>query len=73
LPPQLGIETYGRPEIVIVTMNEKPTLLKNAGPRQNARRLRAGKRIAEIVSGGTYFSQNSLTRQSWLVTVPLPD
>ena len=26
----------GRPEIVIVNMNEKPTLLKNIGPRQNA-------------------------------------
>jgi hypothetical protein len=26
----------GRPEIVIVNMNERPTLLKNTGPRQNA-------------------------------------
>jgi enediyne biosynthesis protein E4 len=26
----------GRPEIVIVNMNDKPTLLKNVGPRQNA-------------------------------------
>lgn len=26
----------GRPEILIVNMNERPTLLKNVGPRQNA-------------------------------------
>ncbi|MGA3242407.1 MAG: CRTAC1 family protein [Bryobacteraceae bacterium] len=71
----------GRPEIAIVNMNEKPTLLKNEGPRQNAIAItltgtrsnrsaigarcsvEAGgrKRIAEVVSGGSYFSQNSLT------------
>jgi hypothetical protein len=71
----------GRPEIVIVNMNDKPTLLKNIGPRQNAIAItltgtrsnrsaigarctvEAGgrKRIAEVVSGGSYFSQNSLT------------
>jgi enediyne biosynthesis protein E4 len=71
----------GRPEIVIVNMNDKPTLLKNAGPRQNAIAItligtrsnrsaigarctiEAGgrKRIAEVVSGGSYFSQSSLT------------
>jgi hypothetical protein len=62
-------------------MNDKPTLLKNASPRQNALAItlrgtrsnrsaigarctvEAGgrKRIAEVVSGGSYFSQNSLT------------
>jgi hypothetical protein len=71
----------GRPEIVIVNMNDKPTLLKNVGPRQNAIAItltgtrsnrsaigarctvEAGgrKRIAEVVSGGSYFSQNSFT------------
>ncbi len=70
----------GRPEIVIVNMNDKPALLKNVGPRKNAiaivlagRRsnrsaigarctIEAGgrKQIAEVVSGGSYFSQNSL-------------
>ena len=71
----------GRPEIVIVNMNDKPSLLRNVGPRQNsiavtltgARSNRsaigarcaitAGGRtqIADVVSGGSYFSQNSLT------------
>ncbi len=71
----------GRPEIVIVNMNDKPTLLKNTGPRANAIAIRliggrsnrsaigarctveAGgrKQIAEVVSGGSYFSQNSFT------------
>jgi enediyne biosynthesis protein E4 len=71
----------GRPEIVIVNMNDKPTLLKNVGPRQNAiaitltgtrsNRSAIGARctieagglrqMAEVVSGGSYFSQNSLT------------
>jgi len=71
----------GRPEIVIVNMNDKPTLLKNVGPRQNAIAItltgtrsnrsaigarcivQAGgrKQIAEVVSGGSYFSQNSFT------------
>jgi hypothetical protein len=70
----------GRPEIVIVNMNDKPTLLKNVGPRRNAIgialvgtrsnrsaigarcTIEAGgrKQIAEVVSGGSYFSQNSL-------------
>jgi hypothetical protein len=26
-----GTRTYGRPEIALVNMNEKPTLLKNVG------------------------------------------
>jgi hypothetical protein len=71
----------GRPEIVIVNMNEKPALLKNAGPRQNAIAITltgtrsnrsaigarctveagGGKQIAEVTSGGSYYSQNSLT------------
>ena len=71
----------GRPEILIVNMNDKPTLLKNLGLRQNAIAItltgtrsnrsaigarctvEAGgrKQIAEVVSGGSYFSQNSLT------------
>ena len=71
----------GRPEIVIVNMNDKPALLKNIGPRQNAIAVmltgtksnrsaigarcivEAGgrKQTAEVVSGGSYFSQNSFT------------
>jgi hypothetical protein len=75
------LDGHGRPQIVVVNMNDKPTLLKNASPRQNALAItltgtrsnrsaigarctiEAGgrKRIAEVVSGGSYFSQNSLT------------
>ncbi len=71
----------GRPEIVIVNMNETPTLLKNEGPRKNAiaislrgtksNRSAIGARakitvgshsqIAEVTSGGSYYSQNSMT------------
>jgi hypothetical protein len=71
----------GRPEIVIVNMNEKPTVLKNVGPRQNAIALtltgtrsnrsaigaratvttRTHRQMAEVSSGGSYYSQNSLT------------
>lgn len=71
----------GRPEIVIVNMNERPTVLKNVGPRRNAIAVRlvgtqsnrsaigarctveAGghKQIAEVTSGGSYFSQNAFT------------
>jgi hypothetical protein len=71
----------GRPEIVIVNMNERPALLKNTGPRQNAIAItltgtrsnrsaigarctiEAGGRMqmAEVVSGGSYFSQNVFT------------
>ena len=70
-----------RPEILIVNMNDKPTLLKNVGPRQNSISIAltgtrsnrsaigarctidAGgrKQTAEVVSGGSYFSQNSFT------------
>ena len=71
----------GRPEILIVNMNQPPSLLKNIGPRQNAIAfsltgvrsnrsaigaritVEAGgrKQIAEISSGGSYYSQNSMT------------
>jgi hypothetical protein len=71
----------GRPEIVIVNMNDKPTLLKNVGARQNAisitltgtrsNRSAIGarctiesggrKQMAEVASGGSFFSQNSFT------------
>jgi len=71
----------GRPEILIVNMNDKPTLLKNVGPRQNAIAItltgtrsnrsaigasctvEAGgrKQMAAVVSGGSFFSQNSFT------------
>lgn len=60
----------GRPEIVIVNMNDKPTLLKNVGPRQNAiaitlmgmrsNRSAIGARCT-VEAGGSYFSQNSFT------------
>jgi len=75
------LDGSGRPQIVIVNMNEKPSLLKNVGPRQNAIAITltgtrsnrsaigarcvveaAGrKQTAEVVSGGSFFSQNSLT------------
>ncbi len=71
----------GRPEVVIVNMNEKPTLLKNVGPRQSAIALTltgsgsnrsaigarclvetdGHKQVAEVTSGGSYYSQNSFT------------
>ncbi len=71
----------GRPEVVIANMNDKPSLLKNRGPRQNGVAIRlagtrsnrsaigarctveAGgrKQMAEVMGGGSYFSQNSLT------------
>jgi hypothetical protein len=71
----------GRPEIVIVNLNEKPSLLKNHGAGQNflyislvgtksnrsaigARvRIEAGGRrqIDEVLSGGSFYSQNDLS------------
>jgi hypothetical protein len=71
----------GRPEILIVNMNDRPTLLKNTGPRQNAiaitltgtrsNRSAIGARcsvtaggrtqIADVVGGGSYYSQSSFT------------
>ncbi len=76
------VDGDGRPEILIVNMNEKPALLKNVGARGNALAVElvgtksnrsaigaritveAGgrKRIAEVVGGGSYFSQSSLTQ-----------
>jgi hypothetical protein len=71
----------GRPEILIVNMNDRPSLLKNVGPRQNAiaivlsgtrsNRSAIGarctvevngrKQIAEVISGGSYYSQSAFT------------
>jgi enediyne biosynthesis protein E4 len=71
----------GRPEIVIVNMNQAPAVLKNEGARQNGLAVRltgvrsnrsaigarctieaGGKRqMQEVMSGGSYYSQNSLT------------
>ncbi len=71
----------GRPEIVIVNMNDRPSVLKNLGPRRNAvaialsgtlsNRSAIGarclvesggrKQIGEVMSGGSYYSQNSMT------------
>jgi hypothetical protein len=86
LRPSRGLATGdldgdGRPEIVVVNMNEIPTLLKNLGPRRNAIAIaltgtqsnrsaigarctvEAGgrKQFTDVLSGGSYFSQNSLT------------
>jgi hypothetical protein len=71
----------GRPEIVIVNMNERPTVLKDRSVRRNAVAIHltgtrsnrsaigarcvvaAGghKQIAEVMSGGSFYSQNSMT------------
>jgi hypothetical protein len=71
----------GRPEIVIVNMNARPSVLKNLGSRANAVAItltgtrsnrsaigarcsvEAGGRrqIAEVLSGSSYYSQNSMT------------
>jgi hypothetical protein len=71
----------GRPEIVIVNMNQAPSVLRNLGGRQNAVAVRltgtrsnrsaigarctieaGGRRqIQEVMSGGSYYSQNSMT------------
>ena len=71
----------GEPEIVVVNMNETPSLLKNRGPHghyldvrltgtQSNRSaigarvsVKAGGRVRidEVMSGGSYYSQNSLT------------
>ena len=72
----------GRPEILIVNMNDRPALLKNVGAKQNAiaialtgtrsNRSAIGarctvevngrKQIADVVSGGSYYSQNAFTQ-----------
>jgi hypothetical protein len=71
----------GRPEIVIVNMNDRPAVLRNMGPRHNAVAIalegtrsnrsaigarcvvEAGgrKQIGEVMSGGSFYSQNSMT------------
>ena len=74
------IDGDGRQEIVIVNMNQLPTLMKNTGVRQHSLvvevegtksnrsgigariAIDAGKRrrIDEIMSGGSYYSQNEM-------------
>ncbi len=86
LRPARGLATGdvdgdGHPEVVIVNMNEKPSLLKNEGAHQNAalvsllgtksNRCGIGARITveangrrqlqEVMSGGSYYSQNDFT------------
>ena len=86
LRPARGLATGdldgdGRPEIVIVNMNQVPSVLKNVAPQGNAIAItltgvrsnrsaigarcivEAGGRrqIAEVMSGGSYYSQNSFT------------
>jgi len=71
----------GRPEIVIVNMNQSPSVLKNVAPRGNAVAIKltgtksnrsavgarctieaGGRRqMQEVMSGGSYYSQNSMT------------
>jgi hypothetical protein len=76
------IDGDGRPEIVVVNMNEPPSLLKNeaaphghflnlqlTGTRSNRSAIGARaivtvagrKMIDEVMSGGSFYSQNSLT------------
>ena len=86
LRPARGLATGdldgdGRPEIVIVNLNQSPTVLKNLGAHQNAVAVRltgtksnrsaigarctieaGGRRqMQEVMSGGSYYSQNSMT------------
>jgi hypothetical protein len=73
------LDNDGRPELLIVNMNEAPSLLRNTGPRKNWLTVRlkavksnrsalgarvtvetaAGRQIQEVMSGGSYYSQNS--------------
>ena len=75
------IDGDGRPEIVIVNMNDAPSILKNYGPHGQFLNLqltgvksnrsaigaraivsvRGRKIIDEVMSGSSYYSQNSLT------------
>lgn len=75
------VDGDGRPEIVIVNMNDTPSLLKNEMPRGHFLNVQlvgtksnrsaigarvyvsvAGRRMMdEVMSGGSYYSQNSLT------------
>jgi hypothetical protein len=86
LRPARGLATGdldgdGRPEILISNVNDRPSLLKNTGPRQSSVAItltgtksnrsaigarvtvEAGgrKQIAEVVGGGSYYSQSALT------------
>ncbi|MBY0506295.1 MAG: CRTAC1 family protein [Bryobacteraceae bacterium] len=75
------LDQDGRPEAVILNMNELPTVLKNTAPSGNFLNLRlAGaksnraaigarvtvmsggvRQVAEVMSGSSFYSQNSLT------------
>jgi enediyne biosynthesis protein E4 len=75
------VDGDGRPEIVIVNMNDTPSLLKNERPQGHFLNLQltgtksnrsaigaraivsvAGRKMVdEVMSGGSYYSQNSLT------------
>ena len=75
------LDEDGRPEVVLVNMNQTPSLLKNYGPHGHFLNLAlsgtksnrsaigarvivtvAGRKmIDEVMSGGSYYSQNSLT------------
>jgi hypothetical protein len=83
----------GRPEIVIVNMNEKPSLLKNEGAHQNflylslvgtkSNRSAIGARVSveasgrrqidEVMSGGSFYSQNDLSLHFGLGSAPQAD
>src|SRR5258708_3939188 len=75
------LDDDGSPEILIVNLNDRPTLLKTLAPRQNpipitltgtrSNRSAIGarctveangrKQIADVVSGGCYYSQSAFT------------
>jgi hypothetical protein len=83
----------GRPEILIVNVNDRPSLLRNESPRQNAIAvtltgtksnrsaigarcaIEAGgrKQIAEVMGGGSYYSQNSFTLYFGVAKAPKVD
>ncbi len=83
----------GHPEVVIVNMNQPPSLLQNQGPHQNflsvtltgtksnrsaigARvTVEAGgrRRIDEVMSGGSFYSQNDMTLYFGLGSVSVVD
>jgi hypothetical protein len=83
----------GRPEVVIVNMNDKPSLFKNFGAHGHylnvaltgtvSNRSAIGARVVvsagnrkllnEVMSGGSYYSQSSLTLHFGLGTVSAVD